>query len=191
LAITPDGNKLYAAMQSPLIQDGGRKGVNVRFLKLDLPTGATRELLYQMESKEFGVNEILAVNDHEFLVIERDGKSGAKSKSKKIFKIDITGATDVSSVAALPVMGTPQGVVSVKKSLFLNMQDKQFGLDLATLPEKIEGLAFGPDLSDGRRLLLVTTDNDFISTQPTWIYAFAIDRGDLPGLQHQVFDQNR
>ena len=31
----------------------------------------------------------------------------------------------------------------------------------ADFPEKIEGLAFGPDLPDGRHLLLVTNDNDF------------------------------
>jgi hypothetical protein len=40
-------------------------------------------------------------------------------------------------------------------------------------------MAFGPDLPDGRKLLLVTSDNDFQAKVPTWIYAFAIDPADL------------
>jgi hypothetical protein len=38
-----------------------------------------------------GVNEILATNDHEFLVIERDGGAGAAAVTKQIFRVDITG----------------------------------------------------------------------------------------------------
>ena len=55
-------------------------------------------------------------------------------------------------------------------------------------PEKFEGLAFGPDLPDGRHLLIVTADNDFVATAPFRVYAFAIDRADLPTFQPQKFD---
>ena len=48
-------------------------------------------------------------------------------------------------------------------------------------PEKVEGLAFGPDLTDGRRLLIVAIDNDFVAEKPILLHAFAIDRDDLPG----------
>ena len=51
------------------------------------------------------------------------------------------------------------------------------------MPEKIEGLAFGPDLEDGRRLLLVTSDNDFVSQNPSYIYAFAVPRKALEAHQ--------
>jgi hypothetical protein len=47
-------------------------------------------------------------------------------------------------------------------------------------------LAFGPDLPDGRRVLYVTSDNDLISTQPNWFYAFAITTDMLPDFQRQV-----
>ena len=69
-------------MQSPLIQDGAlsasgdRIGTNVRILEIDVASGATRELLYPLDSPAYGINEILAVNDHQFLVLERDGKGG-------------------------------------------------------------------------------------------------------------------
>ena len=42
------------------------------------------------------------------------------------------------------------------------------------MPEKIESLTFGPDLADGRKTLLVVSDNDFVKEKPTMIYVFAI-----------------
>ena len=41
------------------------------------------------------------------------------------------------------------------------------------MPEKIEGFAFGPKLSDGRKTLLVASYNNFIVEQPKLIYCFA------------------
>ena len=143
------------------------------------------EFLYPLDKKGNGVSEILAVNEHELLVLERDGKPGADAKEKKIFKIDISAATDIRGVKQLPQTGVPLGVTPVTKSLFLNMLDPAHGLAGASFPEKIEGLAFGPDLADGRHLLLVANDNDFVATQPTRIFAFAIDSYELPGFQAQ------
>lgn len=194
LAITPDGSKLFGIMQSPLIQDGAlndsnqRRGINTRILELDLKTGNTKEYLYQLSNRSNGVNEILTINDHEFLVIERDGNPGSEAAFKQIFRIDITGATDISNIT-LPQTGTPDGLTPVSKgaTAFIDLLDPAFGLAGPNFPEKIEGLAFGPDLEDGRHLLLVTSDNDFFQNQASTFYAFAIDRGDLPNLQQQVF----
>jgi hypothetical protein len=101
-------------------------------------------------------------------------------------KIDVRGATDVSGVAVLPKAGLPQTIKPVTKTPFLDLLDPKFGLTGPKLPAKVEGLAFGPDLPDGRHLLLVTTDNDFKKDEPTWVYAFAIDPKDLPGYQAQA-----
>jgi hypothetical protein len=192
LAISADGRTLIGIMQSPLLQDGGldnsfkRIGVNIRLLRLDLKTGASAEFVYPLENGvENGVNEILAINDHEFLVIERDGSSGVAAKFKKIFRIDINGATDVSKRAALPRIGSA-GFKPVSKMLFIDLLDPAYGLAGAAFPEKIEGLAFGPDLPDGRHVLYVTSDNDLSSTKPTWFYAFAITADALPKFQRQV-----
>jgi Esterase-like activity of phytase len=57
---------------------------------------------------KYGVNELLAINDHEFPAIERDGRdgrAGADAAFKRLVKIDITGATNVSGIAALPTTG--------------------------------------------------------------------------------------
>ncbi len=188
LAITPDGTKLYGCMQSPLIQDGGGKSTSVRILEIPTQGGATREFLYPLAEPRVAISEIVAINDRQFLVLERDGKTppGAK-KFKKLFKIDLAGASDISAVAKLPVGSIPKSITPVRKELFLDMLAPQFGLDTPDLPDKIEGLAFGPDLADGRHLLLVTSDNDFSGKHATHIYAFAIDPGDLPGYQPQQF----
>jgi len=78
LAISPNGSKLYGIMQSPLIQDGGldanliRVGTNNRIVEIDVDTGDVREFLYRMDDRGNGLSEIVALNDQEFLVLERD-----------------------------------------------------------------------------------------------------------------------
>jgi hypothetical protein len=195
LAISPDGGKLYGLLQSPLLQDSALDGdrwlgSNCRILELDVGGGAApREFVFPLEDVHHGTNEILAVNDHEFLVIERDNKEGDKARFKKIIKIDIAAASDVSGIEALPAQGLPAGVTAVRKGEFIDLLDRRFGLAGPSFPEKIEGLAFGPDLPDGRHLLLVTTDNDLKADVPTWIYAFAVPAEDLPDYRPQSFER--
>ncbi len=191
LAISPDGLTLYGIMQNALLQDGAlnpgttdRVGLNNRILKVDLATGDTSEYVYRIEASNRGqgVSEILAINDHEFLVVERDNRSWLSAEPqaptrKWIYRIDITGATDVSGVT-LPSGALPPAITPVHKTLFIDLLDPDFGLqnnDARAIAEKIEGLAWGPDLPDGRHLLYVISDNDLVPTLPTQIFAFAID----------------
>lgn len=194
LAISPNNRFLYGMMQSALLQDNGlspgttdRLGLNNRILKIDLVTGKTREYVYVLDAitRGQGVSEILAINDHEFLVLERDNRSWLAAQPqaptrKKIYKIDIDGATDVSKTAMLPAGALPPGIVPVTKPTtpFIDLLDPDFGLNLNdanAISEKIEALAWGPDLPDGRHLLYVVSDNDLNLTLATQIYSFAID----------------
>jgi hypothetical protein len=187
LAISPDGSTLYGIMQNALLQDNAlvpgttdRQSVYTRILKVDLVTGDTAEYVYPLvaANRGQGVSEILAVNDHEFLVLERDNRSYLATPSteptrKSIYRIDITAATDVSDVT-LPATGAlPAGVVPVTKSMFIDLLDPAFGLK-AGIAEKPEGLAWGPDLADGRHVLYVITDNDLNPDLATQLYSFAI-----------------
>lgn len=190
LAISPEGDKLYAILQGPLIQDhGGAKGRNLRILEMPVQSGTPRELLYPLDAASHGVNEILAVHDTQFLTIERDSQAGNEARFKKLVLIDIRDASDISAVDSLPEKAIPKGIRAVSKKVFLDLLDPAFGLAGPQFPAKIEGLAFGPPLPDGRILLLVTSDNDCKSDQPTWIWAFAIDRNALPGYKPQNFDR--
>jgi hypothetical protein len=194
LAISPDGRTLVVILQSPLLQDtapgkeGHRIGINVRLLTIDIATGKTQEYLYQLaDARAHGISELVAVNGHEFLVLERDAKAGKEAQCKKLFLIDTDGATDVSHLDALPQAEVPVDVKPVAKRLFLDLLDSRYGLAGPELPGKIEGLAFGPDLADGRHLLLVSTDNDFQPRQPSRLFALAIDRSALPSYEPQEF----
>lgn len=181
LAISPDGSTLWAILQRPLIQDGAlspenkRIGRNCRILEVQISTGKTREFVYQLENIKNGVNEILAINSHELLVIERDGKGGTETEFRKLFRIDLAQATDVSQIASLPSKTLPDQVQPVSKSVWLDFLNPAFGLAGPSMPEKIEGLAFGPMLPDGRRTLIVTIDNDLQTQVPSWFWVFAFN----------------
>ena len=77
-------------------------------------------------------------------------------------------------MTTLPAGALPEGVTPVAKSLFIDLLDPVFNLT-PTIPEKIEGLTWGPDLPDGRHVLFVISDNDLNPSLATQIYAFAID----------------
>ena len=74
LAITPDGKKLIGVMQASLIQDSRRleedkfEGRNYRILEIDIESGKTREFVYSVEKPKSKISEILAIDDHKFLV---------------------------------------------------------------------------------------------------------------------------
>lgn len=192
LAISPDGSKLYGLMEKPLLQDRASAqsaGKNLRLLEVPVGAGKPREFLYVLDSDKYRTNEILAVNDTQFLVIERDNEPGATAKFKRLFLIDIQGATDISGRESLAGADGVKDIQPVSKQPFLDLLDPAFKLAGPKFPQKIEGLAFGPPLDDGRILLLVTSDNDCKAEEPSWIYAFAVPPKKLPAYKPQQFDK--
>lgn len=191
LALSPDGKVLVVAMQGPLIQDGGVNGKYCRFLVYDLENSqkAPKQFMYPLDSAKTGVSEILAVNDHQFLVDERDGVGGLKGV-KLLYLIDFKqpeAPSDVAAVTALTVDDDLSGRVPLHKQLFADIGAMLNAAGAFTtpagLPDKIEGYAFGPDLPDGRHLLLATNDNDYSDTYPDYIFAFAVSQSVLPEFQ--------
>ena len=92
---TPLGNLSSARIESPLIEDGGDGGRANRVVAIDLETEQVRQYVYDNfladKAKTFNSSELLALNDHELLVLERDGK-GLGDDSKAFNKIDLAGA---------------------------------------------------------------------------------------------------
>lgn len=181
LAISPDGRVLIGVMQAVLLQDGRREGRgkpvgrHCRIVQLNLLTDQSAEFVYQLDATENGLNEILACGDEEFLVIERDGSSGAAARFKKIMRISTASATDVKQFDRLPAATLPPSIQPVAKQEFIDFLDPRFGLTDEDVPEKLEGLTWGPELEDGRQTLLVASDNDFEQGAPTLIYVFAVE----------------
>jgi hypothetical protein len=124
------------------------------------------------QGANIGLSALTAINDHEFLVMERDNRGfgvddAARSvqvATKRVYQIDVTGATDVSRISMAESNELPVGVVPVRKTLFLDVaaELRRAG---SVIPEKIEGLAIGPQLADGSHELLLASDNDFSVTQ--------------------------
>jgi phytase-like protein len=132
------------------------------------------------------------LDHHQFLVLERDNRTlvptppGASNapNNKRIYMIDLgkPGLTDVSGMTD-PLPLALGSIVPVDKVLIVDMLKAGYKVDAThtikdVIAEKIEGLAWGPDLPDGRHVLYVISDNDLFvgpPARPTQIFAFAID----------------
>jgi hypothetical protein len=182
LAVSTDGKNLVGLMQSALLQDAEKTGEglvvgrNCRLVQIDIESGRTQEFVYQLDSVENGNSEIVAYAPNQFLVLERDSQAGIKAAFRKLLHIDLEGATDVSGREQLPSGDLPADLIPVSKRVFLDLLDPTWGLAAESMPEKIEGLTFGPKLADGRQTLLVGSDNDFESANPSVIWVFAVGR---------------
>ena len=171
LAISPDGAYVYAMLQSAMLDEGGGSGVCNRIVKFDTETGsAVGQYAYQMDgsSQGRGISALVALNDHEFLVLERNNRGigvGAESSppNKKVFRIDLDGAADVSN-QAFATSACPAGKVA-KTGPFLDLAANTLAELGNKVPEKWEGLAVGATLGDGSYLMLAGTDNDYSVTQ--------------------------
>ena len=174
LAITPDGRTLVGIMQNALTQDANEGATKLlRIVTIDILSGhVTHQYAYLLTAGS-GVSEIVALNNHEFLVDERDGTgreanvppgNSTNAKVKQLFKIDLDGAVDVSAMDGLTAAAN-----AVPKTLFLNLVTtlNGSGIDLDQIPSKIEGLAFGPDIKEGTttiHTLWIGNYNDFVQT---------------------------
>ena len=179
LAITPDGRYAFAVLQNGLITDGynagsGTRGQYTRIVKYDIQTGeAVGQYAYQLASsgQGRGISALVAIDGNRFLILERNNRGigvGATlaSPDKNVFEVDLTNASDVTGIN-LPASGAlPAGVLAAAKS------GQIIDLDANTLaalgnksPEKWEGLAIGPQLANGKYLILAGTDNDYSVTQ--------------------------
>ena len=177
IALAPNG-KIYALIQSPLLyptQAVGEATRVHRMLEIDPVTNATRMFVYlnegpvntgsnQVRYRDWKIGDMAAINDSTFLVMEA-GLRGT-TDIKKIYKINITGATPITSglyggltpealVDSAGLAG--QGITAVKKTLFLDLLANGWPSTL----EKSEGIAIVNDST-----IVVGNDNDFGQVSP-------------------------
>lgn len=192
LAITPDGKTLVGFEQSPLIQDGGDGGRMNRIVTIDIDSGTTHQYAYDNyltdKNKSYNSSELLAINNHEFLVLERDGKGlgdGSNASVKRLLKIDIAGANDVGNIEGQANLLAN----AVSKSLFMDIRSvlNANGISDANIPAKMEGAAFGDDVVDGMgqtlHTLWLANDNDFVPgvAGTNKFFVFGFTDADLAG----------
>ncbi|MDQ0133298.1 hypothetical protein J2T08_001199 [Neorhizobium galegae] len=181
LATLPGGD-LMVEVESALFQDGPISGLSrgtlARMIRYDAATGKPKaEYVYpiapipQAPTVEKGYNdngasEILSLDDHRLLVVERGFAQGF-GNSIKVFMVDTEGATDVSAIPSLA--NADAGIVPVRKAQVLDMQ--AIGLK----PDNIEAVTFAKG-TDGTDLLIFASDNNFSKEQKTQFIAFKVLR---------------
>ena len=198
IAITPDGKTLWTMVENGLAQDSlptavGR-GSRARMLSFDLDSSkAGAEYIYEVGPVPFaparqgdfatnGVPDMLALSDHEFIVIERAFAVGAATpgiaaltkqptgNTVKLYLIDTRGATDVAGWPSIK----GREVVPVKRTMLLDLSSLKNDDGSVLALDNIEGITFGP-LVDGKRTLILVSDNNFNPAQFTQFVAFTID----------------
>ena len=187
LALTPDGRGAWAAMEHPLLQDGPAAdprdpGAPCRFTLFDLQSGRPlRQIAYRPERirripipgfafADNGVSEILMLDAHRMLVLER-GFSVGVGVTLRLFVIDVREPTDTLGLSSL----RGADIAVAQKTLVADF-------DRLGLPrlDNTEGICWGPRLpgqggaaGQGERTLVVVSDDNFNPLQVTQFAAFA------------------
>ena len=179
LAVTPDGATVWAAMEAALQQDGpvpgvGRPGGPCRFTQLDLASGrAMTQRAYLPDAipqaplapggfADNGVSEILMIDAHRMLVLERAYAAGV-GNSLRLYEVDTQGGSDTLDSAQL----TAGSFRPMAKRLVADFAR----LGLSRL-DNTEGMCWGPALPGGSRTLVCVSDDNFNPLQATQFVAF-------------------
>ena len=177
LTLTPDGKTLVGIMQFPLYNPSAAAisgSLVTRILTFDIATGVTKQFVYLIEQASLqAISEITAITNTTFLVLERDGEYGTEATKnsifKRVYKIDLAGATDISdpangangklyggnTVEQLKTAAALQanGIVPVSKTLVLDLAKE---VSPVYPHDKAEGLSLiNPSL------LAISNDDDF------------------------------
>ena len=169
--VAPNGRFLFAATENALVQDGPAAtlatGSPARILRYQLQSGRLdRQWTYLTDpvaeapnpATAFSVNglvELLPLNNRFLLAMERSFSVGAPG----------TGNTIRIYMVSLPGSGG-----TATKELVLDLDELGIPLD------NVEGMTFGPRLPDGRRSVVLVSDDNFAASQFTQFLLFAIDR---------------
>ncbi|MES2853386.1 MAG: esterase-like activity of phytase family protein [Bacteroidota bacterium] len=171
---------IYTNIEEPLFEDGDQantsKGGLIRLYQFDAKTKENiAQFGYQLEpiAREpnpkgaFGVNGISAIQyygKNQLLVVERSYSTGTQACTIKVFLCDLKKASNVKNHLSLQ----NQKLELASKKLILNMDD------LGIFIDNIEGLTFGPKLTNGNPSIIFVSDNNFSDKQKTQILVFEL-----------------
>ena len=195
LTMSPSGDRLFTGTESALLQDGeaanfdhGATSRIIEYTRSASTFKPRREFAYEVEAMHrppfepgfsiIGLVELLAFGNEDLLAMEREyvenkGNKAGSFNRIRVFRISISGATDISAIDSLK---EARSVVPVKKTLLLDLGEvKGLSPQLGTL-ENFEGMTFGPRLADGRASLVLVSDDNFDRTQRTSFLMFGIGR---------------
>jgi len=182
LTFAADGETLWVAMEAPLFQDGPVPtpvaGAFSRLTHYDRAGKILGQFAYPIDpipaapapgkNADNGVSEMLAINDHEFLLLERSGVEDAASAycfHIRLYAVDVGGASDVSGIRALK----DATFQSAKKRLVLDFDQLH-----QPWVDNLEGVAWGHRLANGHDTLVFVSDDNFVPAQQTQFWVFEV-----------------
>ena len=164
IAVNRKGTKIFAIMEGFLDFKIGTENPAevIRFIVKDRKSGETKMLLYPIEKSFYGNNKVKIgdmayIDDEHFLVVEQ-GKNHKGEMQNRIFFINISKATDISSANKpddhfesnnINIL-EQDGYHLIEKKLFLNLRDHNWKY------EKLEGLTI-----INEHTIAIANDNDF------------------------------
>jgi phosphodiesterase/alkaline phosphatase D-like protein/arylsulfatase A-like enzyme len=124
MALSADGTKLYTLLEGPVLSDTDQRRLLIYEFDLKSKQYTGKVYSYRLDGAfpNRAIGDMTAINDHEFLIIERDNGQGDASnpaftnpaRSKKVYKIDINkldqeGYVGKELVADLLSISDPNG----------------------------------------------------------------------------------
>jgi hypothetical protein len=95
MAISPNGQELFPMLEGSLAEDktaGLASDLRIFKVKANQALGAEftgSYWRYRLESPGDSIGDAVALNNHELLVVERDGGAGPAARFKAVFKVDL------------------------------------------------------------------------------------------------------
>lgn len=180
-----DGRYLFVVNEQALERDGERsttaRGTTVRILRRSLDGGDDLEVAYVTDPvfaegwpADNGVSDLAPLSPDRVLLIER-GYVFGKGNAIRIYEVDLRTAQNVIGMA------DARAAVPVRKRLVLDLAlvadgrcSTPPGPQRSRTLDNYEGLALGPTLGDGRRLLFMVSDDNLRAKQVPRLLTLAI-----------------
>lgn len=155
MALNTSGTKLYPLLEGPLLDDPVRTRLLIQEFDLASKAYTGKLWFYPMESSSNAIGELTALNDSEFIVIERDGGEGSTARFKRIYKLDLRNADADGTLRKdllvdLMQIGDPDGITA----------DEAGAIGLGEV-FKFPFVTIESVYPVGARTLLVINDNNF------------------------------
>lgn len=182
----PAGKWVFSSIENALQQDGPPADVGsgspARILRFAATSARTvAEYVYPVEPvpeappdpeafRTNGLVDLIALGPSRLLALERAYSAGVGNRFR-IFVVELEQATNVRRFRRLG----RRSYRPVRKHLLLD------SISLDRPVDNIEGMTFGPALSDGRRTLVLVSDDNFNDRQKTQVLAFAVAEGEGEG----------
>lgn len=161
-------------------------GTVVRILRHPLDGGADLEVAYLTEPvfaegtpADSGVSDLAPLSPERLLVMERSYVQG-KGNAILIYEVDLRGAPNIAALA------DARAAVPLRKRLIVDLarvSDERCSMPPAPQRRRsldnFEGLALGPTLDDGRRLVFLVSDDNHRRTQVPRVITLALAPGVL------------